>query len=55
MNRRQIYMLMAVILIVAVAAYAWLHSRQAAPLQDASPEAAGLLRGEQALRVANRV
>jgi uncharacterized protein YpmB len=53
MNKRQIFMLMAVILIVAIAGYAYLHSRQAAPLQDASPEAAGVLHGDPALHAAN--
>lgn len=43
MNRRQIFFLMAAILIVALAGYLYLNSRQAAPLQDASPNATGSL------------
>ena len=39
MNARQIIIAMVIILAVAVIAYMYLHSREAAPLQDPSPDA----------------
>ena len=38
MSSRQIMIAMAIILAVVVIAYAYLHSRKAAPLQDPSPD-----------------
>ena len=39
MNGRQIVIAMVIILAIAVIAYMYLHSREAAPLQDPSPDA----------------
>jgi hypothetical protein len=39
MNSRQILIAMAIILAVAIVGFVYLHSRKAAPLQDASPDA----------------
>jgi len=39
MNSRQIMIAMAIILAVALVGFIYLHSRKAAPLQDASPDA----------------
>ena len=39
MNSRQIMIAMAIILIVALVGFIYLHSQKAAPLQDASPDA----------------
>ncbi|MDR0184188.1 hypothetical protein [Lysobacter arvi] len=43
MNSRQIMIAMAIILAVALIAYMYLHSREAAPLQDPSPDATSAL------------
>ena len=43
MNSRQIMIAMAIILAIVVIAYAYLHSRKAAPLQDPSPDATSAL------------
>jgi len=40
MNSRQIMIAMAIILALALIGFIYLHSRKAAPLQDASPNAA---------------
>jgi len=39
MNSRQIMIAMAIILAVAIIGFIYMHSRKAAPLQDASPDA----------------
>jgi len=43
MNSRQLMIAMAIILAIAVIGFVYLHSRKAAPLQDASPDATGAL------------
>ncbi|BDU15212.1 hypothetical protein [Lysobacter auxotrophicus] len=43
MNSRQILIAMAIILAVAIVGYMYLHSREAAPLQDPSPDATSAL------------
>jgi len=43
MNSRQILIAMAIILAVAIIGYMYLHSREAAPLQDPSPDATSAL------------
>lgn len=43
MNSRQIFIAMAIILAVAIIGYMYLHSREAAPLQDPSPDATSAL------------
>jgi len=43
MNSRQLMIAMAIILVVAVIGFVYLHSRKAAPLQDASPDATSAL------------
>ena len=46
MNSRQILIAMAIILAVAIVGYMYLHSREAAPLQDPSPDATSALRSD---------
>jgi len=43
MNSRQLMIAMAIILAIAVIGFIYLHSRKAAPLQDASPDATSAL------------
>ena len=43
MNSRQIMIAMAIILAVAIVGFVYMHSRKAAPLQDASPEATSVV------------
>jgi len=43
MNSRQLMIAMAIILAIAVIGFVYLHSRKAAPLQDASPDATSAL------------
>jgi len=43
MNSRQIMIAMAIILAAAIIGFVYLHSRKAAPLQDASPNATSAL------------
>ena len=43
MNSRQILIAMAIILAVAIVGYMYLHSREAARLQDPSPDATSAL------------
>jgi len=49
MNSRQIMIAMAIILAIAIVGFIYLHSRKAAPLQDASPEATSALYASDAI------
>jgi len=43
MNSRQIMVAMVMIIALALIGFAYLHSRKAAPLQDASPDATSMV------------
>ena len=45
MNKRQIFVLMAIILAVVLVAYAYFHNREGTPSQDPSPAATSAATG----------